>query len=102
MKIELPPKYYLTHFRELRSVLEEHYGPFFESAHLEFLSAFDQLSEDAQCLYPDLPSYGLKNLTQIFNIPLMAHHRALCDAEAAAGLLNLINEKRAEASGKDS
>lgn len=51
MKIELPPKYYLTHFRELRSVLEEHYGPFFETAHSEFFSAFDQLSEDAQCLY---------------------------------------------------
>ena len=51
MKIELPPKYYLTHFRELRSVLEEHYGPFFESAHWEFFSAFDRLSEDAQCLY---------------------------------------------------
>lgn len=44
--------------------------------------------------YPDLPSYSLKNLTAHFEIPLVTHHRALCDAEAAAGLLNLINLKR--------
>lgn len=46
--------------------------------------------------YPGLPSYGLKNLSAQFEIPLVNHHRALADAEAAAGLLNLINRKRAE------
>lgn len=51
MKIELPVKYYLTHFRELRSVLTELYSDFFESSHREFLKDFDLLSEDAQCLY---------------------------------------------------
>ncbi|WPU66706.1 exonuclease domain-containing protein [Peredibacter starrii] len=44
--------------------------------------------------YPGLPSYGLKNLCQTFNISLESHHRALCDATAAAHLLNLINQKR--------
>lgn len=44
--------------------------------------------------YPGLPSYSLARLTQHFGIPLEAHHRALCDAEATAGLLHLINEKR--------
>jgi len=44
--------------------------------------------------YPDLESYSLKNLTKYFEIGLENHHRALCDAEAAAGLLKLINLKR--------
>lgn len=44
--------------------------------------------------FPGLESYGLRNLCDKFLIPLVTHHRALCDAEAAAGLLNLINEKR--------
>ena len=46
-------------------------------------------------LYPGLESYGLAALCSRFNIALETHHRALCDAEAAAGLLALINEKRA-------
>lgn len=51
MKIELPPKYYLAHFLELRSVLLNQYGDFFQEIHFAFLNDFDQLSEDAQCLY---------------------------------------------------
>lgn len=51
--------------------------------------------------YPGLPSYGLKNLTTHFNIPLLTHHRAMCDAEAAASLLFLINQKRAETATED-
>lgn len=46
--------------------------------------------------YPGLKSYGLGKLTRAFNIELRDHHRALCDARAAARLLNLINAKRAE------
>lgn len=45
--------------------------------------------------YPGLPAYGLGKLCQTFQISLTSHHRALCDAEAAAQLLLLINEKRA-------
>ena len=45
-------------------------------------------------LYKGLPSYGLKNLCRHFGIPLDSHHRALCDAEAAAGLLMKINARR--------
>lgn len=48
--------------------------------------------------YPGLDSYGLKNLCSYFKIPLVNHHRALADAEAAAGLLRLINAKRGESS----
>lgn len=44
--------------------------------------------------FPGLPSYGLARLTEHFGIPLDSHHRALCDAEATAGLLLLINDKR--------
>ena len=44
--------------------------------------------------YPGQPSYRLNALCAAFDIPLDTHHRALCDAEAAAGLLELINERR--------
>lgn len=45
-------------------------------------------------LYPGQRSYSLAALCRNFDIPLKQHHRALCDAEAAAELLLLINEKR--------
>lgn len=45
-------------------------------------------------LYPGHRSYSLKNLCRDFEIDLKSHHRALCDARAAAELLNLINDKR--------
>lgn len=44
--------------------------------------------------YPGHKSYSLKNLCRDFEINLDQHHRALCDAKAAAELLQLINEKR--------
>ncbi|MEJ2177522.1 MAG: exonuclease domain-containing protein [Gammaproteobacteria bacterium] len=44
--------------------------------------------------YPGLKSYSLKNLCENFHIGLETHHRAMCDAEAAAELLKLINLKR--------
>jgi DNA polymerase-3 subunit epsilon len=48
-------------------------------------------------LYPGHRSYSLASLCRAFDIPLKQHHRALCDAEAAAELLLLVNEKRLEA-----
>ncbi|MEO0436748.1 MAG: exonuclease domain-containing protein [Pseudomonadota bacterium] len=47
-------------------------------------------------LYPGHKSYSLANLTSAYDIPLKTHHRALCDAEAAAHLLLMVNEKRSE------
>lgn len=47
-------------------------------------------------LYPGYPSYSLKNLCREFHIDLKSHHRALCDAKAAAELLFLVNERRIE------
>ena len=47
-------------------------------------------------LYPGYRSYSLKNLCREFEIELKNHHRALCDAKAAAELLKLINIKRLE------
>ncbi|RYD24207.1 MAG: exonuclease [Verrucomicrobiaceae bacterium] len=44
--------------------------------------------------FPGLSSYSLASLTTHFSIPLETHHRALCDAKATAGLLQLINGKR--------
>jgi DNA polymerase-3 subunit epsilon len=44
--------------------------------------------------FPDLESYSLANLTAHFNVPLVQHHRAMCDAEATAKLFLIINEKR--------
>lgn len=45
-------------------------------------------------LYPGYRSYSLKNLCREFDIELKSHHRALCDARAAAELLNMVNQKR--------
>ncbi len=45
--------------------------------------------------FPGRHSYALDALCREFDIPLERHHRALCDAEAAAGLLGLIQERRA-------
>jgi DNA polymerase-3 subunit epsilon len=47
-------------------------------------------------LYPGQRSYSLAALCSQYQISLKQHHRALCDAEAAAELLLLINEKRQE------
>ncbi|MDX1515279.1 MAG: exonuclease domain-containing protein [Woeseiaceae bacterium] len=47
-------------------------------------------------LYPGHRSYSLAALCRAYDIPLTSHHRALCDAEAAAELLLLVNEKRRE------
>lgn len=66
---------------------------------------FRRLDQDFRCptlctvvamrkFYPGLPSYGLARLAGHFGIPLATHHRALCDAEATAELLFLINAKR--------
>jgi DNA polymerase III subunit epsilon len=44
--------------------------------------------------HPGLKSYGLANLSHTFGLDLKSHHRALCDARAAAGLMNLMNAKR--------
>ena len=44
--------------------------------------------------FPGLKSYSLGNLCQTFDIPLESHHRALCDAEAAAALLKMVHQKK--------
>lgn len=49
-------------------------------------------------LYPGHRSYSLKNLCHDYDIALTTHHRALCDARAAAELLKLVNIKRLELS----
>jgi DNA polymerase-3 subunit epsilon len=46
--------------------------------------------------FPGLKSYSLGNLCDNFDIPLESHHRALCDAEAAAELLKMILQKKME------
>jgi DNA polymerase-3 subunit epsilon len=48
-------------------------------------------------LYPGHDSYSLASLCERYQIPLKSHHRAMCDAEAAAELLLLVNERRAAA-----
>jgi len=47
--------------------------------------------------FPGHKSYSLRNLCIAFDIELKDHHRALADARAAAGLLNLMNAQREEA-----
>jgi DNA polymerase-3 subunit epsilon len=51
--------------------------------------------------FPGHKSYSLGNLCEVYQIELEDHHRALCDARAAAQLLNLINRKRDAAKAND-
>jgi DNA polymerase-3 subunit epsilon len=44
--------------------------------------------------FPGLRSYSLANLCENFEISLTNHHRALCDAQAAAQILTLVNERK--------
>jgi DNA polymerase-3 subunit epsilon len=44
--------------------------------------------------YPGSKSYSLGNLTKEYGLSLDNHHRALCDAQAAAELLIMVNEKK--------
>jgi DNA polymerase-3 subunit epsilon len=46
--------------------------------------------------FPGLESYSLGKLCRHFKIPLVSHHRALCDAEATAELLKMVQRKRQE------
>ena len=43
--------------------------------------------------FPGHRSYSLGRICSIYEISLEHHHRALCDAEAASKLLNLINRR---------
>jgi DNA polymerase-3 subunit epsilon len=51
--------------------------------------------------YPGHDSYSLAALCRQYDIPLKQHHRAMCDAEAAAELLLLVNERRAASLSAD-
>ncbi|MFT4033574.1 MAG: VRR-NUC domain-containing protein [Siphonobacter sp.] len=50
-RIELPPKYYLDYFQYLLAFVRRFYYELLTSDEQEFLHDFDQLSEDAQCLF---------------------------------------------------
>ncbi|MBX3019514.1 MAG: VRR-NUC domain-containing protein [Bdellovibrionaceae bacterium] len=50
--------------------------------------------QNARKFFPKLESHGLKNLCQHFGIDLESHHRALCDAKAAAEVLLRIQAAR--------
>lgn len=66
----------------------------FERLERKFVRPYICTKQGMKKHYPDQPSYSLKNLTNAFSISLTQHHRALSDAEAASGLLQLINAKR--------
>jgi DNA polymerase-3 subunit epsilon len=44
--------------------------------------------------FPGHKSYSLGNLCETYGISLKSHHRALCDAEAAAVLLKMIHQQK--------
>ncbi len=48
---ELLPRYYLDNFRYVLLVVQRLYGRLLTDAETDFLTRFDQLSDDAQCLF---------------------------------------------------
>jgi len=49
--IELPPKYYLDYFRYLIGFVRRLYGHLLNESELAFMDRFENLTEDAQCLF---------------------------------------------------
>lgn len=49
--IILPPKYYLDYFLDLLRFLDNHYGDILGEPEQNFIEQFDELSEDAKCLF---------------------------------------------------
>jgi Exonuclease len=76
--------------------LAQKLGASFEYERLERRFRFPKLCTCAgmRRRYPGHKSYSLGNLCETYDIDLKDHHRALCDARAAAQLLNLINQQR--------
>ena len=68
----------------------------FAKVGVEFVRAHLCTCAGMRKTHPGLKSYGLKNLTEHFEIKLDQHHRALSDARAAAELLVLMNRKRGD------
>jgi DNA polymerase III subunit epsilon len=62
----------------------------FERAEMPFVRTQMCTCSGMKKAFPGIKSYGLKNLTQHFQIGLEQHHRALFDAQAAAELLLLM------------
>ncbi|WP_309919571.1 MULTISPECIES: VRR-NUC domain-containing protein [unclassified Arcicella] len=50
-RIELPPKYYLEYFQYLLTFVQKKYQHILNESEQQFLSQFDALTEDEQCLY---------------------------------------------------
>ena len=48
---DLPPKYYHAYFADVLSFVRKRYIPVLSETELRFLSDYDHLSEDAQCLF---------------------------------------------------
>ncbi len=51
IKKDLPPRYYLDHFRDMIGAIRKGHFSYLEDKHHAFLRDFDSLSEEAQCLY---------------------------------------------------
>lgn len=49
--IVLPPKYYLDYFLDLLRFLEKYYSDVLGEPEMDFITQFDELSEDAKCLF---------------------------------------------------
>lgn len=48
---DLPPRYYLDHFRDMINAIRNNHRSFLEDEHVRFVSEFEALSDAAQCLY---------------------------------------------------
>ncbi len=68
----------------------------FQRVDIEFVRPLMCTCAGIKKIHRGLISYGLKNLTQHFNIELTQHHRAMSDARAAAELFLIMNRHKSE------
>lgn len=90
---ELPPKYYLTYFQEVISFLKEKSDHLISEPEFDFISRFEQLPENAQCLYLRLMNRrGIFFRFEKFNYPEIKNIQEARDTLFANEFASIITE----------
>jgi DNA polymerase-3 subunit epsilon len=89
--IELPPKYYLAHFHELKAALAATSAHLFDEEHHRFFESFDSLFEGAQCLFVRMQNRkGRYFLPEKLRYPEIAAPAAVVAELRARGLAGAV------------
>jgi DNA polymerase III subunit epsilon len=77
--VTLPPKYYLAHFFEFLDFVDLHYHFVFEEEQINFIAAFRNLTEEAQCVYIRM----VNRKGSLFDLKNFAKYEEIIDLNSA-------------------